>query len=80
MEALQLLKFMRKKERLSFTAGWKVDVDELTSDRVSKARLDDLLAAQATKGAKCILTMVCDSDVEEDGSAAGALLSVIDVD
>ena len=47
MEALQLLKFSLKKERLSFTAGWSTSesvMDGVSQPKLKSDILDDLIS------------------------------------
>jgi hypothetical protein len=80
MEALQLLKFMRKKEQLNFTEGWQVDTKDLASDESSHIELGDLLTTDNGENADHIL---CESDGEADSppkKATTKASAVIEVD
>jgi len=43
MEALQMLKFFLRKERFSFTAGWKVLEKQMVEDNVEEDLLKKVL-------------------------------------
>lgn len=43
MEALQMLKFALKKERLSFTSSWKAEEKDMSADHLDGDLLGDLL-------------------------------------
>lgn len=50
MEALQMLKFMLKKERLHFTKNWKTPITDMTMDPDDENNeLQNVLAAEPTE-------------------------------
>ena len=67
MEALQMLKFIYKKERLNFTAGWKTTMDNSDVDLNSDHLLAELFTADPTDTTDKLLKIFCaaDSDDEE---------------
>jgi hypothetical protein len=66
MEALQMLKFMLKKQRLNFTDGWETPITEMQIDQVDDDAntLQDILGAEGTE-----LDEMLEALVEDEGSA-----------
>ena len=46
MEALQMLKFSYKKERLNFTAGWTTSIRDMTRDKQPEQLLAEVAKGQ----------------------------------
>jgi hypothetical protein len=66
MKALQLVKFMRKKDQLTFTGGWQSDISELEMDEFSTVELAHLLTVDSQKNSDHLTWLFCGSDEEED--------------
>ncbi|KAF9518544.1 hypothetical protein BS47DRAFT_1338232 [Hydnum rufescens UP504] len=57
MEALQMLKFMLKKQRLNFTDTWETPVAEMRDDHEDMGVLEDILGAQDMELDKVLETL-----------------------
>jgi hypothetical protein len=76
MEALQLLKFSIKKERLNFTAGWMTSEAEMKpTGRPASVRTKDLLGALITEdrngqivATDALLNLFADDDALDNGA------------
>jgi hypothetical protein len=66
MEALQMLKFSLKKERLDFTAGWAVTESELKGDTgPGREALGTLLKGDKEAAFDAVLKRFLDADDEK---------------
>ncbi|KAF9510390.1 hypothetical protein BS47DRAFT_1348082, partial [Hydnum rufescens UP504] len=57
MEALQMLKFMLKKQQLNFTDTWETPAAEMQDDHKDMGMLEDILGAQDMELDKVLETL-----------------------
>lgn len=65
MEALQMLKFFLKKERLDFMKGWAVSQQEMLQDEDEEDILATLLTAATSEGIDSAIKCIAEQECEE---------------
>jgi hypothetical protein len=65
MEALQMLKFHLKKERLNFTAGWKTSETQMVDDDPDEDLLQKLLEGNIQDSLDLVIRYMNDEDEGE---------------
>lgn len=67
MEALQMLKFLLKKQRLNFTMGWQVDTKDLEVDEVDAAAINQVPGHALTqdKLLESLVSILDEEDLED---------------